>query len=174
MTAEPPAGPDRDPAPEPPGPVDEASGVRQLVTWGKERVATNIEARVGALRREDWGAFWDAMGLARDDKLEAQFHAGTEAKALAALIEASGVPADFAVDLAPRGVTCNAVAPGWIATASSTPRELSMGEATPMRRPGHPEGVAAVVAFLASPAASYLTGQLIVVDGGNSIAEERG
>jgi 3-oxoacyl-[acyl-carrier protein] reductase len=43
-----------------------------------------------------------------------------------------------------------------------------------MRRPGRPEEIAAVVGFLASSGASYLTGQVIIVDGANSIAEERG
>ncbi|MCP2243979.1 SDR family NAD(P)-dependent oxidoreductase [Lentzea aerocolonigenes] len=85
-----------------------------------------------------------------------------------------GLTRSTAIDVASRGITCNAVAPGWIATAASTAHEVSMGKATPMGRPGTPEEVAAVVRFLASPSASYLTGQMIVVDGANSIAEERG
>jgi 3-oxoacyl-[acyl-carrier protein] reductase len=78
-----------------------------------------------------------------------------------------------AVDTAGHGITVNAVAPGWVATGSQTPEERGQGHATPVGRSGSPVEIASAIAWLASPGASYVTGQCLVVDGGNSIAEQR-
>jgi 3-oxoacyl-[acyl-carrier protein] reductase len=84
-----------------------------------------------------------------------------------------GLTRAMAVDVADRGVTVNAIAPGWITTASQTPHEFEEGLATPSGRSGTASEVAAAAGWLCSPGAAYITGQCVVVDGGNSIAEER-
>lgn len=84
-----------------------------------------------------------------------------------------GMVRSIALDEAHAGITCNAVSPGWIATESQLPHEQREGLATPLGRSATPDEVASVLVFLASTEASYITGQNIVVDGGNSIQEER-
>lgn len=75
-----------------------------------------------------------------------------------------------AKELASRGITVNAIAPGFIETDMtallSEKARNAMLDQVPVGRPGQPEDVAAVVAFLASESASYLTGQVIHVSGG--------
>jgi NAD(P)-dependent dehydrogenase (short-subunit alcohol dehydrogenase family) len=79
----------------------------------------------------------------------------------------------MALSLADHGIRVNAVAPGTIATELAAKAVLTSDEAkarilsrTPMRRLGTPEEIADVVAYLASDAASYLTGEVITADGG--------
>jgi 3-oxoacyl-[acyl-carrier protein] reductase len=84
-----------------------------------------------------------------------------------------GLARSLAVDFAANGITVNAVAPGWIATGSQTDHERAQGLRTPMRRSATAEEVASAIAWLCTPGAAYTTGQCLVVDGGNSIAEER-
>jgi 3-oxoacyl-[acyl-carrier protein] reductase len=84
-----------------------------------------------------------------------------------------GMMRAVAIESARDGITINAVAPGWIATASSTESERVAGLHTPMGRAGTPEEVAAAVCFLASPDASYITGQSLVIDGGNVLQENK-
>jgi 3-oxoacyl-[acyl-carrier protein] reductase len=83
-----------------------------------------------------------------------------------------GLTRTLAVELGPHGITVNSVLPGWIATASSTESERRSGEFTPLGRPGTAEEVAAAVAFLTTPAASYITGHTLVVDGGNTVQDD--
>ena len=85
-----------------------------------------------------------------------------------------GLTRTTAIENAAKGITCNAVLPGWIATASSSTAELRAGRASPARRPGTPAEVAAACVFLASDEASYINGTTLVVDGANSIVEMKG
>lgn len=91
----------------------------------------------------------------------------------AAKAAVAGLTRALAIEAGPAGVTVNAVAPGWIATGASTAEEREAGRRTPLGRPGTAAEVAELIAFLASDASAYVTGQVLIVDGGNTIQELR-
>ena len=85
-----------------------------------------------------------------------------------------GMSRSIAMDVGDKGITINNVAPGWISSGSQLPQEAIGGFNTPLRRSGTPDEVADLIAFLASDESSYITGQLIIIDGGNTLQEYKG
>ena len=85
-----------------------------------------------------------------------------------------GLTKSIARELASRGITVNAVAPGFIETdmtaALTDEQRATLAKQIPLERLGQPQDVAAAVLFLASEGAAYITGQVLVVDGGMVMA----
>ena len=80
----------------------------------------------------------------------------------------------LAVELGPRGIAANAIAPGFFLTEVNVepftqPHIVELGRRIPLQRFGQPEELVGAAIFLASDAASYITGQVLTVDGGLSI-----
>lgn len=132
-------------------------------------VFRTIRAAVPAMRRRGGGAaiaLSSIMGVAYG--WDEHIHYSAAKSGVVGLVRG------FAVELARQGIRVNGIAPGYIRSAQSLSKEHSLGPAgleaaagfIPLGRVGEPEDVADVALFLASDAARYITGQVLVVDGG--------
>jgi 3-oxoacyl-[acyl-carrier protein] reductase len=144
-----------------------------LETW-RDGIARNLDtaflvsrATVPRMAAKGWGRVVNVTSVTGPQMAMREEVAYAAAKA-----GMVGLARSIAVDFGAVGVTANAVAPGWIATGSQTPHEAAQGLLTPVGRSARPDEVAAAIAWLCTPGAGYVTGQCLVVDGGNSIAEE--
>jgi 3-oxoacyl-[acyl-carrier protein] reductase len=113
----------------------------------------------------------DAGRIINITSITGEIGSAGQAPYVAAKAAVIGLTKTLAREYASRGVTVNAVSPGYIdtdMTASELPadRRAQLLEQIPLGRVGKPEDVAAAVAYLASPAAAYVTGQVLRVNGG--------
>jgi 3-oxoacyl-[acyl-carrier protein] reductase len=119
------------------------------------------------LLRQRYGRIVNVSSVAADHVNAGQTNYAASKGAINAFTRA------LAVEMAGRNVTVNAVAPGFIATDMTEAVRNKAGDfikkVIPMKRVGEPHEIAKVVAFLAGPAASYITGQVLAIDGGLSL-----
>jgi 3-oxoacyl-[acyl-carrier protein] reductase len=156
--------------------TDEASDLTNVTNEAWQRgIQRNLDtafnltkAALALLRKSDNGRI--VMVSSVTGGLMAMANQPVYAAAKAAMI---GLMRSIALDEAKYGVTCNAILPGWIETDTQSSHEKLQGLKTPLGRNGKPEEIASLVGWLASNDAGYMTGQTLIIDGGNSISEER-
>jgi gluconate 5-dehydrogenase len=126
-------------------------------------------AAAGMVKR-GWGR------IVNISSINAQISRGTNTAYVAAKTGLEGLTRGLAVELAAKGVTVNCIAPGYMETEinddfkADPPRYEWIRNRTPMKRWGRPDEIAGAAVFLASDAAAYVTGHVLVADGGMSIA----
>jgi 3-oxoacyl-[acyl-carrier protein] reductase len=138
--------------------------------WG-DVLRTNLTGAFHTIRRATPKMMKGRWGrIVNVSSVSGQAGAPGQANYSAAKAGLLGLSRAIARELAPRGITCNIVAPGPIVTGmtDAMPAEwrVAMEATVPLGRLGSPEEVAAVVAFLCSEPAGYVTGALVPVDGG--------
>jgi NAD(P)-dependent dehydrogenase (short-subunit alcohol dehydrogenase family) len=151
--------------------TDEES-VDRMLAVGLKGIFWTTQAAAAQMARRPDGAGGSIINISSIAAVNGMA-GGTVYSALKAAV--AGYTRAAAVELGPQGIRVNAVAPGIVATPASLANFSADVQAqktgvTPLRRFGQPQEMAEVVAFLASAASSYVTGALLVADGGLSIA----